>query len=162
MKTKTGRILREPHGVSESYPRELSVFHSCGRGPRGPGHGNAVVLKPSEFTSLVARGLESFLVRRAVRRRSFRRWWETRPRARALSEFGIDKLVSRERGDRQADRSRGGASVPVVLELGGKDPMVCWTMQIWRWRRARRSGARSSTPADVSLGGAVLRASLAL
>ena len=60
MKTKCGRILREPHGVIGivspwNYPLSIPAVDALGALVTG----NAVVLKPSEFTSLVALKLQS-------------------------------------------------------------------------------------------------------
>ena len=62
MKTKRGRILREPHGVIGiispwNYPLSIPAVDALGALVTG----NAVVLKPSEFTSLVALRFQTLL-----------------------------------------------------------------------------------------------------
>src|SRR5712691_3797015 len=62
MKTKAGRILREPYGVIAiispwNYPFSIPAVEALAALVTG----NAVVVKPSEFTSLVALELESLL-----------------------------------------------------------------------------------------------------
>src|SRR5437879_6137011 len=62
MKTKVGRIVREPYGVIGiispwNYPFSIPATEAVAALVAG----NAVVLKPSEFTSLVAFGLASLL-----------------------------------------------------------------------------------------------------
>ena len=62
MKTKAGRILREPRGVIGiispwNYPLSIPAVEALAALVTG----NAVVLKPSEFTSLIALKLASLL-----------------------------------------------------------------------------------------------------
>src|ERR1700683_1142612 len=62
MKSKSGHILREPYGVIGiispwNYPFSIPATETLAALVAG----NAVVLKPSEFTSLVALDLESLL-----------------------------------------------------------------------------------------------------
>ena len=56
MKTKRGKLVREPYGVIGIIaPWNYPVLHSRDRNAVGAwSTGNAVVLKPSEFTPLVA------------------------------------------------------------------------------------------------------------
>jgi acyl-CoA reductase-like NAD-dependent aldehyde dehydrogenase len=104
---------------------ELSVFDSGDRNARGLVAGNAVVLKPSEFTSLVALELESLLHAAGVPADVFQLGWRWRNR-RGADSFAIDKLVftgSVATGKRIAAIA-AERLLPVVLELGGKDPML--------------------------------------
>src|SRR5882762_7146214 len=127
MKTKTGRILREPHGVIGivspwNYPFSIPAVEALAALVTG----NAVVLKPSEFTSLVARGLESFLRTAGVPQAVFQAVVGDAATGAALVNSGIDKLVftgSEATGKRIA-QAAAARLLPVVLELGGKDPMV--------------------------------------
>ena len=62
MKTKSGRLVREPYGVIGiispwNYPFSIPATESLAALVAG----NAVVLKPSEFTSLTAMELASLL-----------------------------------------------------------------------------------------------------
>src|SRR5206468_12914854 len=62
MKTKSGRIVREPYGVIGiispwNYPFSIPATETLAALVAG----NAVVLKPSELTSLVALELQSLL-----------------------------------------------------------------------------------------------------
>src|SRR4029077_2397612 len=88
--------------------------------------GNAVVLKPSEFTSLVAVKLRSLLRESGTPQAIFEVVVGDGPTGAALLNSEIDKLVltgSVPTGKRIA---HGAAArlLPVVLELGGKDPML--------------------------------------
>ncbi len=72
MKTKAGRILREPYGVIGiispwNYPFSIPATESLSALVAG----NAVVLKPSELTSLTALKLASLLHEAGVPQRCF-------------------------------------------------------------------------------------------
>ena len=127
MKAKTGRLLREPHGVIGivspwNYPFSIPAVEALGALVTG----NAVVLKPSEFTSLVARGLGSFLHTAGVPEAVFQVVVGDGATGAALLNSEIDKLVftgSVATGKRIA-QAAAARLLPVVLELGGKDPML--------------------------------------
>ncbi len=88
--------------------------------------GNAVVLKPSEFTSLVALELQSLLHAAGVPRDVFQVVVGDGATGAALIHSQIDKLVftgSVATGKRIA-AAAAERLLPVVLELGGKDPML--------------------------------------
>src|SRR5580700_4447426 len=102
MKMKAGRILREPHGVI------------------------AVVLKPSEFTSLVALRLQSLLHAAGVPEAVFQVVVGDGATGAALLNSDINKIIftgSVPTGKRIA-LAAAARLLPVVLELGGKDPML--------------------------------------
>src|SRR5580698_4808986 len=127
MKTKVGRILREPYGVIGiispwNYPFSIPATESLSALVAG----NAVVLKPSELTSLTALQLASLLHEAGVPQDIFQVIVGDGPTGSALLNAEIDKLVftgSVATGKRIA---QGAAArlLPVVLELGGKDPML--------------------------------------
>jgi acyl-CoA reductase-like NAD-dependent aldehyde dehydrogenase len=127
LKTKTGRLVREPHGVVGivspwNYPFSIPAVEAL----TALVTGNAVVLKPSEFTSLVARGLESFLRTAGVPEPVFQVVVGDGATGAALLGAEIDKLVftgSVATGKRIA-QAAAARLLPVVLELGGKDPML--------------------------------------
>jgi len=127
MKTKTGRILREPHGVIAivspwNYPLSIPAVDTLAALVTG----NAVVLKPSEFTSLVGLKLESMLHEAEVPKDVFRVVVGDGATGAALLASDIDKLVftgSVTTGKRIA-QTAAARLLPVVLELGGKDPML--------------------------------------
>ena len=83
-KLKSGRLLHEPYGVVGiispwNYPFAIPATETLAALVAG----NAVVLKPSEFTSLVALELDSLLHAKQACRRTFSRsWWETAQRGR--------------------------------------------------------------------------------
>jgi acyl-CoA reductase-like NAD-dependent aldehyde dehydrogenase len=127
MKTKTGHILRQPHGVIGiispwnypfSIPATESVFALV--------TGNAVVLKPSELTSLSALELSSLLLEAGLPKEVFQVVFGDGAVGSALVNAEIDKLVftgSVATGKRIA-QAAAVRLLPVVLELGGKDPML--------------------------------------
>src|SRR5712692_8758140 len=127
MKTKAGRILREPYGVIGvispwNYPFSIPATETLAALVAG----NAVVLKPSEFTSLVALELASLLYGAGVPQDVFQVVVGDGATGATLIHSPIDKLVftgSVATGKRIA---AGAAErmLPVVLELGGKDPML--------------------------------------
>ena len=127
MKAKTGRILREPHGVIAivspwNYPLSIPAVDALAALVTG----NAVVLKPSEFTSLIALKLESLLHSAGVPKAIFQVVIGDGATGAALLNSEIDKLIftgSVPTGKRIA-QAAAPRVLPVVLELGGKDPML--------------------------------------
>jgi len=127
MKTKAGLILREPYGVIGivspwNYPFSIPATESLSALVAG----NAVVLKPSELTSLTALQLASLLHEAGVPQDAFQVIVGDGPTGSALLNAEIDKLVftgSVATGKRIA-QAAAARLLPVVLELGGKDPML--------------------------------------
>jgi acyl-CoA reductase-like NAD-dependent aldehyde dehydrogenase len=127
MKTKSGYLVREPFGVVGiispwNYPFSIPATESLAALIAG----NSVVLKPSEFTSLVALELQSLLHRAGVARDVFQVIPGDGTTGKALTESAIDKLIftgSVPTGKRVA-QAAAARLLPVVLELGGKDPML--------------------------------------
>jgi acyl-CoA reductase-like NAD-dependent aldehyde dehydrogenase len=130
-KLKSGRLLREPYGVVGiispwNYPLSIPATETLAALVAG----NAVVLKPSEFTSLVAFELQSLLhaaaVAGGVPKDIFQVVVGDGATGAALVHSQIDKLVftgSVATGKRIA-AAAAERLLPVVLELGGKDPML--------------------------------------
>ncbi len=127
MKTKSGYILREPYGAIGiispwNYPFSIPATESLSALVAG----NAVVLKPSEFTSLAALELASLLHEAGVPRDVFQVVVGDGATGAALCESKIDKLIftgSAATGKRIA-QAAATRLLPVVLELGGKDAML--------------------------------------
>jgi acyl-CoA reductase-like NAD-dependent aldehyde dehydrogenase len=127
MKTKAGRTLREPYGVIGiispwNYPFSIPATESLSALITG----NAVVLKPSELTSLTALQLASLLHEAGVPQDVFQALVGDGATGSALLNAEIDKLVftgSVATGKRIA-QAAAERLLPVVLELGGKDPML--------------------------------------
>jgi len=127
MKQKAGRIVREPHGVIGiispwNYPFSIPASESLAALVAG----NVVVVKPSEFTSLVALALAGLLRDAGVPESVFQVILGDGSTGAALVNSTIDKLVftgSVSTGKRIAQAS-AARLLPVVLELGGKDPML--------------------------------------
>jgi acyl-CoA reductase-like NAD-dependent aldehyde dehydrogenase len=126
-KLKRGRLVREPYGVVGiispwNYPFSIPATETLAALVAG----NTVVLKPSEFTSLVALELESLLHASGVPQDVFQVVVGDGATGAALINSHVDKLVftgSVATGKRIA-ASAAERLLPVVLELGGKDPMV--------------------------------------
>jgi succinate-semialdehyde dehydrogenase/glutarate-semialdehyde dehydrogenase len=126
-KLKRGRLVREPYGVVGiispwNYPFSIPATETLAALVAG----NAVVLKPSEFTSLVALELQSLLHAAGVPRDVFQVVVGDGAAGAALIHSQIDKLVftgSVATGKRIATAA-AERLLPVVLELGGKDPML--------------------------------------
>ena len=126
-KLKRGRLLREPYGVVGiispwNYPFSIPATETLAALVAG----NAVVLKPSAFTSLVALELKSLLHAAGVPQDIFQVAVGDGATGAALVHSQIDKLVftgSVATGKRIAVAA-AERLLPVVLELGGKDPML--------------------------------------
>ena len=126
-KLKRGRLVRQPYGVVGiispwNYPFSIPATETLAALVAG----NAVVLKPSEFTSLVALELESLLHSSGVPKDVFQVVVGDGATGAALLHAQIDKLVftgSVATGKRIA-AAAAERLLPVVLELGGKDPMI--------------------------------------
>ena len=126
-KLKRGQLVREPYGVIGiispwNYPFSIPATETIAALVAG----NAVVLKPSEFTSLVALELKSLLHVAGVPADVFQLVVGDGATGAALIDSGIDKLVftgSVATGKRIA-MAAAERLLPVVLELGGKDPML--------------------------------------
>ena len=127
LKTKSGRILHEPYGVIGiispwNYPFSIPATEVMSALVAG----NAVVLKPSEFTPLIALELQSLLRAAGVPDDVFHVLPGEGAAGAALVKSEIDKLVftgSVATGRRIAQMA-AERLLPVVLELGGKDPMI--------------------------------------
>jgi acyl-CoA reductase-like NAD-dependent aldehyde dehydrogenase len=127
MKTKVGHVLRQPYGVVGiispwNYPFSTPATETLGALVTG----NAVVLKPSEFTSMVALELARLLHEAGVPKDVLQVVVGDGSTGSALVSADIDKLIftgSVGTGKRIA-QSAAARLLPVVLELGGKDPML--------------------------------------
>jgi len=126
-KLKSGWLVREPHGVIGiispwNYPFSIPATETLAALVAG----NAVVLKPSELTPLVALELASLLHAAGVPDDVFQVVVGEGLAGAALLRAPIDKLVftgSVATGKRIA-AAAAERLLPVVLELGGKDPML--------------------------------------
>ena len=127
MKAKSGRLLRSPWGVVGiispwNYPFSVPAGETLAALVTG----NAVVLKPSEFTPLCALELERLLREAGLPEGVFQVAVGDGSTGAALTESPVDKLIftgSVATGKRVA-QAAAARLIPVVLELGGKDPMV--------------------------------------
>jgi acyl-CoA reductase-like NAD-dependent aldehyde dehydrogenase len=126
-KLKSGKLIREPYGVIGiispwNYPFSIPATETL----TALVAGNAAVLKPSEFTSLVALELGSLLNTAGVHPDIFQVLAGDGATGAALIHSEIDKLVftgSVATGKRIAAVA-AERLLPVLIELGGKDPMI--------------------------------------
>jgi acyl-CoA reductase-like NAD-dependent aldehyde dehydrogenase len=127
MKSKAGRILHEPYGVIGiispwNYPFSIPATEALAALVAG----NAVVLKPSELTPLIAMELQNLLRDAGVPDHVFQVLPGDGATGAAVVASEIDKLIftgSVATGRRIAQIA-AARLLPVVLELGGKDPMI--------------------------------------
>jgi acyl-CoA reductase-like NAD-dependent aldehyde dehydrogenase len=126
-KLKKGLLVREPHGVIAiispwNYPFSIPATETLAALVAG----NAIVLKPSELTPRIALELASLLHSAGVPKDVFQVIVGDGSAGAALVESSIDKLVftgSVSTG-KQIAAAAAERLLPVVLELGGKDPML--------------------------------------
>src|SRR5271165_2220311 len=126
-KLKSGWLVREPHGVIGiispwNYPFSIPATETLAALVAG----NAVVLKPSELTPLVALELAALLHAAGVPEDVFQVVGGDGRTGAALLGSPIDKLVftgSVATGKRIA-QAAAPRFLPLVLELGGKDPAI--------------------------------------
>jgi acyl-CoA reductase-like NAD-dependent aldehyde dehydrogenase len=127
MKMKRGKLVREPFGVIGiispwNYPFSIPAVETLAALITG----NAVVLKPSEFTPLIALELQHLLHASGLSPDLMQVVIGAGAAGAALIESHIDKLIFT--GSVPTGRRVGEAAarklLPVVLELGGKDPML--------------------------------------
>ena len=126
-KLKRGLLVRESYGVVGiispwNYPFSIPATETLAALVAG----NAVVLKPSEFTSLVALELGSLLHAAGVPEDVFQVTVGDSTTGAALLNSQIDKLVFTGSVTTGKPIAAAAAArlLPVVLELGGKDPML--------------------------------------
>jgi len=127
LKTKSGRIRREPYGVIGiiapwNYPLAIPATETVAALVTG----NTVVLKPSELTSCTALALRDLLGEAGVPRDVFQVVVGDGITGSALVHSPIDKLLFTGSLRIGLEIAAAAASrlLPVVLELGGKDPML--------------------------------------
>ncbi len=127
MKLKSGTLLREPYGVIGiispwNYPFNLPSIQTL----TALATGNAVVLKPSEFTPYSSLELEKLLRAAGLDPDLLQVITGDGAAGAALLSANIQKVVftgSVATGKRVA-QAAAARLLPVVLELGGKDPMI--------------------------------------
>ena len=127
MKAKRGWVRHEPYGVIGiispwNYPFAIPATEAMA----ALAAGNAVVVKPSEFTTLSALELQSLLNAAGLADGLFQVMPGGGTTGAALVNAEIDKLIftgSVASGKRVAQVA-ASRLLPVVLELGGKDAML--------------------------------------
>jgi succinate-semialdehyde dehydrogenase/glutarate-semialdehyde dehydrogenase len=127
MKLKRGTLLREPYGVVGiispwNYPFSVPSVQTL----TALATGNAVVLKPSEFTPYSSLELQRLLREAGLDRELLQVITGEGGAGAALLAANVQKVVftgSVATGKRVA-QAAAARLLPVVLELGGKDPMI--------------------------------------
>jgi succinate-semialdehyde dehydrogenase/glutarate-semialdehyde dehydrogenase len=127
MKLKSGQLLREPYGVVGiispwNYPFSVPSVQTL----TALATGNAVVLKPSEFTPYSSLELQRLLREAGLDRELLQVITGEGGAGAALLAANVQKVVftgSVATGKRVA-QAAAARLLPVVLELGGKDPMI--------------------------------------
>ena len=127
MKLKRGRLLREPYGVIGiispwNYPFSLPSVQTL----TALATGNAVVIKPSEFTPFSSLEMQKLLYAAGVDPDLVQIVNGDGATGVALLNAEINKVIftgSVATGRRVA-QAAAARLLPVVLELGGKDPMI--------------------------------------
>ena len=127
MKLKKGMLLREPYGVIGiispwNYPFSLPSIQTL----TALATGNAVVLKPSEFTPFSSLELQRLLRQSGLDDDLMQVVTGEGPAGGALVQANIGKMVftGSVATGRKVAQSAAAKLLPVVLELGGKDPMI--------------------------------------
>lgn len=127
MKTKSAHLVREPYGVIGIIsPWNYPFSTPATEGLAALVAGNAVVVKPSEFTPLAALELAPLLHQAGVPSDVFQVLVGDGSTGAALIDASIDKIIftgSVRTGKRVAETA-AKKLLPVLLELGGKDPML--------------------------------------
>ncbi len=127
MKGKRAWLRREPYGVIGIISPWNYPFSTPGAEVlEALVAGNTVVLKPSEFTPLCALELRELVLAAGVPAEVFQVVIGEGPAGAALCESAVNKLIftgSVATGKRVA-QAAAQRLIPVVLELGGKDPMI--------------------------------------
>src|SRR5438270_863903 len=127
MKLKRGWLLRQPYGVVGiispwNYPFSIPSVQTLAALITG----NAVVLKPSEFTPFSSLELQRLLYEAGLEMDLLQVITGDGPAGAALLNSNIQKVVftgSVATGQRVA-QAAAAKLLPTVLELGGKDPMI--------------------------------------
>jgi succinate-semialdehyde dehydrogenase/glutarate-semialdehyde dehydrogenase len=127
MKLKRGQLLREPYGVVGiispwNYPFSVPSVQTL----TALATGNAVALKPSEFTPFSSLELQRLLRAAGLDAELLQVITGDGAAGAALLSTGVHKVVftgSVATGKRVA-QAAAARLLPVVLELGGKDPML--------------------------------------
>lgn len=127
LKAKRGWLVRKPYGVVGiispwNYPFSIPASEMMAALVTG----NAVVLKPSELTPMSALRLQAMMTEAGLPPGLFQVIVGDGPSGAALVDSAIDKLIftgSVATGKKIAAVA-AAKLMPVVLELGGKDPMI--------------------------------------
>lgn len=127
MKFKRGQLVRQPYGIVGiispwNYPFSLPSVQTL----TALITGNAVVLKPSELTPFSSLELQRLLVAAGLDRDLLQIVTGEGAAGSALIASGIDKLVftGSVATGRKVAQAAAERLLPVILELGGKDPMI--------------------------------------
>ncbi|HKU22126.1 MAG TPA: aldehyde dehydrogenase family protein [Terriglobales bacterium] len=127
MKAKRGCVRHQPYGVVGIISPWNYPFATPGtEGLAALAVGNAVVIKPSEFTTLCALELQSLLRLAGAPDGIFQVVPGGGATGAALVNSSVDKLIftGSVASGKKVAQAAAARLLPVVLELGGKDPML--------------------------------------
>jgi acyl-CoA reductase-like NAD-dependent aldehyde dehydrogenase len=127
MKAKRGWVHREPYGVVGVISPWNYPFATPGtEAVAALVAGNAVVAKPSEFTTLCALELQDLLSAAGLPANLLRVVPGAGATGAALVNSNVDKLIftGSVASGKKVAQTAAARLLPVVLELGGKDPML--------------------------------------
>ena len=127
MKAKRGWVEREPYGVIGIISPWNYPFATPGtEAVAALAAGNAVVVKPSEFTSLCALELQDLLTAAGLPANLLQVVPGAGATGAALVNSKVDKLIftGSVASGKKVAQAAAARLLPVVLELGGKDPML--------------------------------------
>jgi succinate-semialdehyde dehydrogenase/glutarate-semialdehyde dehydrogenase len=127
MKAKRGWVEREPYGVIGIISPWNYPFATPGtEAVAALAAGNAVVVKPSEFTSLCALELQDLLSAAGLPANLLQVVPGAGATGAALVNSNVDKLIftGSVASGKKVAQAAAARLLPVVLELGGKDPML--------------------------------------
>lgn len=127
MKAKRGCVRHQPYGVVGIIsPWNYPVATPGTEGLAALAVGNAVVIKPSEFTTLCALELQSLLRLAGAPDGIFQVVPGGGATGAALVNSSVDKLIftGSVASGKKVAQAAAARLLPVVLELGGKDPML--------------------------------------
>jgi succinate-semialdehyde dehydrogenase/glutarate-semialdehyde dehydrogenase len=127
MKAKRGWLRREPYGVVGIISPWNYPFATPGtEAVAALVAGNAVVIKPSEFTTLSALELQQLLAAAGLPESLLQVVPGGGATGAALANSDVDKLIftGSVGSGKKVAQVAAARLLPVVLELGGKDPML--------------------------------------
>ena len=123
----SAKVQRSPYGVvGVIWPLNYPMFTPMGSIANALAAGNTVVFKPSEYTPAVGDWLSRSFAEIAPFSGIFTTVTGLPDTGRALTESNVNKIsfTGSTRTAKKVAASAAGRMIPVVLECGGKDPVI--------------------------------------